>query len=272
MPRKGKSSHFLNEVTGIVQAASSLAKDRSNPKVKILGLLRDYYSFASVADLGCGTAGWLAAARNQGATSVHGYDIPEIDLADRMIGPDEFTPCNLGERVAFDKEFDLAISTEVAEHIPIEQAGNFIQNLTSAAPVVMFSAATPYQGGLGHTNENWLEYWHRFFAVSGYTCFDFLRDKVWHDPGIPFYYRQNIVVYANPEKAEVFTSKGLKADPSPKTLIHPDMLIKAVHRARRINNRKHSIDRDASSYYGVCGDSDGSLVENQNYGDMSFLK
>lgn len=272
MISKGKLFHFFSEVTGFVQAANSQAKERSNPKVKILTLLRDYYGFTSVADLGCGNAGWLVAARSLGASSVHGYDIPELDIADRMIDPSEFSPCNLGEPAEFEQEFDLAISTEVAEHIPIEQADQFIANLTHAAPVVLFSAATPYQGGLGHTNENWIEYWHNYFDALGFVCFDFVRDKIWHDPGIPFFYRQNIVVYANKEKAENFISRGLSPNPHPKTLIHPDMLIKAVHRAKRINSGKHTIDWDAKSYYGLFGESDGASIENQNFGDKSFLE
>lgn len=268
--KQNKSSHFLNEITGIVPAASSLAQDNSNPKMKILKILRQYVEFESVADLGCGKCGWLSAAREMGASTVHGFDIPEIDISDREISSDEFTPADLSKVIDFERSYDLAVSTEVAEHIPEKLAGNFVTNLVTAAPIVLFSAATPYQGGVGHTNENWVEYWDRFFTDRGYVCFDYMRDLIWHDPGIPFYYRQNILMYAAADRVEDLVSKGLAVCPRPKTLIHPDMLIKAIHLTQKVNNKRHSILGDARSYYGSLVGSDDVFEGNQEFGDLSF--
>src|SRR5579862_3100091 len=62
-------------------------------------------------------------------------------------------PFNLG------RSFDLAMSFEVAEHLPPDAAKGFVDSLTRLAPLVLFSAAIPFQGGVGHINEQWPEYW-----------------------------------------------------------------------------------------------------------------
>jgi hypothetical protein len=51
------------------------------------------------------------------------------------------------------KRFDLAISLEVAEHLPEGSAGALVSTLIEAAPVVVFSAAIKGQSGTNHINE-----------------------------------------------------------------------------------------------------------------------
>jgi hypothetical protein len=56
---------------------------------------------------------------------------------------------------------------EVGEHISESAANHFIESLTTHAPVVLFSAAIPYQGGDHHVNEQFLPYWvERFSALT----------------------------------------------------------------------------------------------------------
>jgi hypothetical protein len=55
------------------------------------------------------------------------------------------------------RTFDLALSLELAEHLPPECAGVLVDSLARLAPAVVFSAAVPFQGGVGHVNERWPE-------------------------------------------------------------------------------------------------------------------
>jgi hypothetical protein len=57
-----------------------------------------------------------------------------------------FTVFDFQNNVFFDKKYDLAVSLEVAEHLPIESAANFINSITQSADLVLFSAAIPFQG------------------------------------------------------------------------------------------------------------------------------
>jgi hypothetical protein len=98
-------------------------------------------------------------------------------------------PFSLSER------FDLAISLEVAEHLPRRSASGFVRSLCQLAPIVLFSAAVPGQGGEHHVNEQWPEYWRQAFANHHFVMFDPFRPLLWHDERVAFYYRQNLFLF-----------------------------------------------------------------------------
>jgi hypothetical protein len=152
------------------------------------------FEFSSVVDFGCGAAGWLRAAAAL---------ISKDGRAARLLGVDgpyaeQFAKCeeaqfhfqNLESRVVLASRFDLAISMEVAEHLPASRAATFVEDIAKAADVVLFSAAVPGQGGDNHINEQWQSYWVRRFAAVGFNCFDILRGRLWNHQafiGCPFY-------------------------------------------------------------------------------------
>jgi 2-polyprenyl-3-methyl-5-hydroxy-6-metoxy-1,4-benzoquinol methylase len=69
----------------------------------------------------------------------------------------------------FGTSFDLAICTEVGEHLPPACAVPLVQLVTSCSPRVLWSAATPDQGGTQHLNERPLEYWQGLFEDCWYS-------------------------------------------------------------------------------------------------------
>jgi hypothetical protein len=91
--------------------------------------------------------------------------------------------------------FDLAICLEVAEHLPKQSAPGFIQSLARLAPVILFSAALPLQGGTHHVNEQWPAYWQDLFEKHGYRMLDLIRKEIWSKPEVQFWYRQNILLF-----------------------------------------------------------------------------
>jgi len=64
--------------------------------------------------------------------------------------------------------FDVAISIEVAEHIPPALAGRFVEFMSNQSDLLVLSAAQPGQGGAGHVNEQPKAYWIEKFAARGY--------------------------------------------------------------------------------------------------------
>jgi hypothetical protein len=62
---------------------------------------------------------------------------------------------------------DLAFSFEVAEHLPASLARRLVELLLGTAPIVVFNAAQPGQGGQGHVNEQPLSYWVEEFERIG---------------------------------------------------------------------------------------------------------
>lgn len=158
----------------------------------VLGWLRA----GSVADAGCGLGIWLSVFRAQGVSDVLGLDGDYVDRKRLRIPQDCFRPTQLAEPPAVGRTFDLAMSLEVAEHLPPASSERFADFLASLAPVLLFSAAIPGQPGTAHINPRWHRYWHEAFARRGFEAFDPLRPLLWHDERVSLHYRQNIFLYA----------------------------------------------------------------------------
>ena len=145
--------------------------------------------------MGCGIGSWLAVFREHGVTDVLGLDGEYVDRNQLLIPPGQFRPADLESPPPLDRTFDLALSIEVAEHLPETAADTFVSYLTTLAPVVLFSAAVPGQGGWNHVNEQWPEYWAGRFVERGYVPIDCLRPLLWHRETVQYWHAQNILVY-----------------------------------------------------------------------------
>ncbi len=160
---------------------------------------------ASAADVGCGVGAWLAALQEQGVQQVHGFDGHWVDQDLLKIPADCFEVADLEQPIKAARRFDLAISLEVAEHVSAKNAGQFVDSLTGLADLVLFSAAIPMQGGVGHINEQPPQYWADLFAERGYVQFDTVRHLIWSDTKIATWYRQNTVLYVSQSRAGEIT-------------------------------------------------------------------
>ncbi len=190
----------------------------------ILPILFRVFRPASVIDIGCGQGGWLAACAALGSTGLTGIDGDWVDRA-RMRHPGiRFVPADLGKDadVPIDGRHDLCISVEVAEHLAPERADAFVEALCRASDVVLFSAATRYQGGVAHVNEQRASYWAGKFDAHGYACVDLIRGAVWTDPRVEWWYRQNALVFVRrgAAAATAFDAAALPAPPL--DIVHPD--------------------------------------------------
>lgn len=154
----------------------------------------EYVQPDSVVDVGCGEGFWLDRFAANGAR-VHGID-GESAAADTIWNLETPFP-ELGA-------FDLAVCLEVAEHVSSGRADGFVSDLCELAPVILFSAAIPGQGGIGHINEQWPAYWVEKFEARGYHVTGDLRLKIWQDDRIENWYRQNLLV-ASREKVDGLT-------------------------------------------------------------------
>jgi hypothetical protein len=122
--------------------------------------------------------------------------------------------------------FDIAISIEVAEHLPENRGVSFVEDLTRLAPVVLFSAAIPRQGGTDHINERWQSYWAAIFANRGFVTCDVLRPLLWNNPNIARWYRQNMLLFCRRDfLLEVPRLTTKQGNAMPLSVVHPQQYL-----------------------------------------------
>lgn len=168
----------------------------------------------SVVDVGCGTGVWLHEFRMRGVPTVLG-----LDGADPMDGllhiePSEFQRADLSKPFQVRGRFDLAMSLEVAQQLPRTSARDFVASLAQLSDVIVFGAAIPGQGGEHHIHERWPGYWAALFEANGFVSFDVLRDILWYDERVEWWYAQNTLVFVNKARTD------LVADLQPKSALH----------------------------------------------------
>jgi SAM-dependent methyltransferase len=166
----------------------------------VVPIVNAHFHPRSVVDVGCGVGGWLKAFSDAGANDILGLDGPYVDPQFLKIPRESFRAADLTKLRELERRFDLACSLEVAEHLPEECARQFVALLVKAAPVVMFSAAVPYQGGTDHINEQWQSYWCALFEMHGYVAVDCVRPQIFGDARVDWWYRQNILIYCEPDR------------------------------------------------------------------------
>jgi len=145
--------------------------------------------------------------------SVKGFDGQYVDQDRLLIPSDRFESIDFGSTVpVLDKKYDIAMSLEVAEHISDSRAASFVKALCAASDFVVFSAAIPGQGGVGHINEQWPEYWAAKFESEGYIVSGDLRWRIWDDDSVENWYRQNLLICSK---------KDIGLSPTYPSVIHP---------------------------------------------------
>jgi SAM-dependent methyltransferase len=201
----------------------------------VLPILWDFCRPDSVIDVGCGGGGWARTAREFGATRVIGVDGSYVEATTLLIPIDDFVAHDLSQPLPQFDRFDLAVNLEVAEHLPEQRAESLVADLCRLSDVVLFSAAIPGQSGVNHVNEQWPSYWVRHFERCGYVCIDLVRPRVWEDPTVEFWYRQNVFVAVNQHRADLRERAGEALPVAPPTwdVVHPDMLAQQLQTARR---------------------------------------
>ena len=202
---------------------------------EIVPLVLDLVEVNRVIDVGCGLGTWLTVFREHGVKDVYGIDGDHIDVGMLEIPKSRFLPLDLQRPFRMDGQFDLVVSLEVAQNLPHECAAGFIDSLTSLGPVILFSAAIPYQGGYYHINEQWPDYWEKHFLAKDYVVIDCIRQKVWENDNVEWWYAQNTLIFARRDLVESHASLKAAAEDtksSQLSIVHPKKFLDAVEDLR----------------------------------------
>lgn len=165
---------------------------------EIIPLLHEILDFDSVLDVGCGIGTWLNVFHEKGGLEILGLDGDYVnrDLLAKNIPLDFFKAFDLSLEFDLKKKFDLAICLEVAEHLPFTSSDLLVNSLCRHSDQVLFSAAIPNQGGQNHLNEQWPSFWIDKFKRNGFEVYDLIRPKIWNNPQVDIWYRQNLLLFS----------------------------------------------------------------------------
>jgi SAM-dependent methyltransferase len=159
-------------------------RDRSIESARIVApLVMRLAAIGSVIDVGCGVGGWLRAFSENGVATVRGLDGNYVEQSKLYIPSECFSEIDLQQPLHLEGRYDLAVCLEVAEHLDSPAGGELVRALTDVAPLILFSAAVPGQGGIGHVNEQWPAYWRRLFDRLGFRMLDVIRPMIREDGG-----------------------------------------------------------------------------------------
>ncbi len=201
----------------------------------IVPIVIDLVNPTSVVDVGCGVAAWLSVFEERGVKDIFGIDGDYVDRRLLHIPNDKFLVRELNAELQLPRRFDLSMSLEVGEHLEEKSASTFVSSLTSLAPVVLFSAAIPHQGGIHHLNEQWPDYWADRFEANGYVPVDCIRHRVWQNPKVRWWYAQNMLIFVSRDHLGKFPRLKAEAERTKRfqlSIVHPAKYFEALEQQR----------------------------------------
>ncbi len=222
MKKKPYTDNFFAELSWSLKSAEH-----------IVPLILDLIHPKSVIDLGCGTGDFLHVFRENGVEDILGVDGEWVPRNKLHIPEKFFQSADLQRAFKLNRKFDLVISLEVAEHLPAESAKTFVESLTNLGPVILFSAAIPFQGGINHMNEQWPEYWVKLFKQKDYVPVDCIRKKIWNNKEVGMWYTNNILLFVKKDyvqKNKALQKEYEQTDESFLSLVHPELYLFKIKR------------------------------------------
>lgn len=164
--------------------------------VRVLAGELALHNKSSILDLGCNTGDWLRGFIECGYELVLGIDqasmLPHLLIRQRNFLAADLRelsrnhPCNVA---------DLVLCMEVGEHMEERDASVLVRaciDLAAPGGVIVFSAATPGQGGHGHINEQPHSYWAAKFREQGWTWDESIRERL--PEALVWWYRRNMAI------------------------------------------------------------------------------
>ncbi|MCW5631953.1 MAG: class I SAM-dependent methyltransferase [Rubrivivax sp.] len=184
----------------------------------LVPLLLDAVRPASVLDVGCGVGSFMRAFQRAGVHDVLGVDAPAFADSLLVVEPNLVQRCDVSKPLDLGRRFDLALCLEVGGYFPEHDV--LVASLVRHAPVIAFSAAIPDQDMINQRYGAYPSHWAPLFAKHGYEAVDALRGLIWTDERLPFWFRQNLLLFAEQATAERLR---LAAGPAPLDIVHPKL-------------------------------------------------
>ncbi len=224
----------MENVTDDIRYVHTTEVHNTGAASEVVPVLIKWFNPKSVVDVGCGIGSWLKVFADNNV-SITGIDGTYVNKKLLYIDEKNFIEHDLRKPLDLGRKFDLVISLEVAEHLPPENADDFVKSLASLGDTIIFSAAIRGQGGHKHLNENDPAYWQKKFEKLGYTYYDILRPVFWNNNKIEWWYRQNMFVVS--KQIPQTTAEEKVFLPA----FHPDFIEILQQRIREANQKRKEL-------------------------------
>jgi SAM-dependent methyltransferase len=232
---------------------------------EIVPLVIELVQPKSVIDVGCGVGTWLSVFNQCGVQDFCGIDGDYVDRNMLEIPEQCFFVSDLTGPIQLNRQFDLVVSLEVAEHLPDTCAEIFVDSLTKLGPVILFSAAIPHQGGTHHVNEQWPDYWVKYFQALGYSVIDCIRSKIWANDKVDYCYAQNTFLFVRKdylEKSALLKAEHQSTNPALLSIVHPNKYLEVIGWIQQLYSLSEEITALASTEEAVI------LVDQGAFGNL----
>lgn len=165
----------------------------------------------SILDIGGGLGFW-GRGLEKDYTCVD-YGVPKSKL---VVREDQYIDHDLRKPLNLETTYDMVMCLEVAEHLEARYAETLVKSICShAKKQILFSAAFPGQGGTGHVNEQWGDYWIEKFEKEGWYPSGNEHDlhaKLFDNKKVDIWYRNNLL----------FFTRDCRTYDYQKRFVHPD--------------------------------------------------
>ena len=176
----------------------------------------------SVLDLGAGVGSFLRAFIEHNVTDVAGIDLCLFEPELFVVDPTLISRGDLKDPVHQGRRYDLAMSLEVGAYLADHDV--LVDSLVRHAPVVVFSAALPSQDLLHQHHGAFPSSWAARFAARDYVVVDAFRPALWTDDRLPFWFRQNLLLFVHRPHLEANPGLGEPSSESaPLDIVHPEL-------------------------------------------------
>jgi hypothetical protein len=127
----------------------------------------------SILEAGCG-GGWFTKEfydRGIDIVAIEGTRVGVDKAIQRGVPPQRITHHDLRRPLQIGRRFQIAVCTEVAEHIECPFAAQLIQTLVDHSDIIWFSFEPPggNEAHYHHCNEQPLKFWSNLFNFHGYA-------------------------------------------------------------------------------------------------------
>jgi hypothetical protein len=169
MTKIGESKNIRFLIYNPVTWARFLISARRNGKAFALSLKAEYPNVTSCVDIGAGAGGYVKECRRSGIDS-SGYEFSSAGRLLALLQSVRLYKFDCSDKQSWPQtKSDMVFTIEVAEHLPIEMADDFVQLVANCSDLIFFTAAQTGQPGQGHINCQPLEYWCQKFEKLGFT-------------------------------------------------------------------------------------------------------